>query len=65
MVIPPRLTVIRGGMREDRAPTQSPLPHTRSELNERETPHSADEPVISIMEGWVRLLERQAQAIKP
>lgn len=59
----PRLSVIRGGKGRESAPRKDPLP--RSSV-EREIDRSArDDSVISLHDGWLRVLERQARAIEP
>jgi len=69
----PSLSVIRGGQRDERPPQREPQSMTRA-ADERETGHSAeacterserDAGVISLMDGWLRVLERQARSIKP
>lgn len=63
--VKPSLSVIRGGQRDERPPQREPQSTTRS-ADERETGHSAkDASVISLMDGWLRVLERQARSMKP
>jgi hypothetical protein len=66
MASTPRLSVIRGGKNPDRAPERASIPLPRSSSDERAPEHSAeDDGVISLLDGWVRILERQARSIKP
>jgi hypothetical protein len=64
MAVTPRLSVIRGGKGKSPAPGKQPTP--RSSADEREPDHSAnDDSVISLHDGWLRVLERQARSIEP
>jgi len=62
----PRLSVIRGGQRNDGGPPKPQQDTQRSSSDECANEHSADDgSVISIMDGWLRVFERQARATKP
>jgi hypothetical protein len=64
----PKLFVIRGGQRDEptRAPQRTSQSTPCSPSEEREPERSVkDTAVISLMDGWLRVLERQARSIKP
>lgn len=64
MVIEPKLSVIRGGKDKD-APRR--LVYWTSAAATRIAEHSAEPKpdVIPILDGWIRILERQARAMEP